>query len=46
LRNEHGFDLTAEIMNAMAVTATVVLNDADTDVTYDDVRKAVASIAN
>ena len=46
LRNEYRIDLTAEIMNAMAATATVVLNDADTDVTYDDVRKAVASIAN
>lgn len=46
LRNEHHIELTAEIMNAIAVTATVVLNDADTDVTYDDVRKAVASIAN
>ena len=45
LRNEHHIELTAEIMNAIAVTATVVLNDAGTDVTYDDVRKVVASIA-
>ena len=44
LRNEHHIELTADIMNAMAVTATVVLNEPDTDVTYDDVRKAVASI--
>ena len=46
LRNEYRMELTAEIMNAIAVTATVVLNDPDTDVTYDDVRKAVASIPN
>lgn len=46
LRNEYRIELTAEIMNAMAVTATVVLNDPDTDVTYDDVRKAVATIPN
>lgn len=46
LRNEHRIELTADIMNAMAVTATVVLNEPDTDVTYDDVRKAVASIGN
>ena len=44
LRNNCRVALTAEIMNAMAVTATVVLNDARTAVTYDDVRKAVASI--
>ncbi|WP_326536855.1 hypothetical protein [Pseudorhodoferax sp.] len=44
LRNEHSIKLTADIMNAMAVTATVVLNDPDTVVTYDDVRKAVANL--
>lgn len=46
LLGEYSIECSAEIMNAMAVTATVVLDDADTDVTYDDVRKAVAGIVN
>lgn len=44
LRNEYRIELTREIMHAMATTATVVLNDSEIDVTYDDVRKAVDSI--
>lgn len=46
LRNEHHIELTADIMNAMAVTATVMLNDPESVVTYDDVRKAVKPGAN
>jgi hypothetical protein len=44
LRDEHRIELNADIMNAMAATATVVLNEPDLDVTYDDVRKALAAI--
>jgi hypothetical protein len=36
-----GFALTTPIMKAMAITATVVINRPDVDVTYDDVRKAL-----
>lgn len=45
LRDVHRMELTANTMKAMATTATVVLNDPDLDVTYDDVRKALATIA-
>lgn len=45
LSDEHHLDLTTGTMNAMAITATVVLNQADLDVSYDDVRKALANIA-
>jgi hypothetical protein len=44
LRDEHGIALTSSILNAMAVTSTVVLNDDSTIVDYEDVRKAVASL--
>lgn len=44
LITEHGFILTAPIFKAMAVTAMVVMNDPDIDVTEDDVRKALARI--
>lgn len=45
LSDEHHLDLTTGTMNAMAITATVVLNEPDLDVSYDDVRKALANIA-
>lgn len=38
----HGIDRTPGIVNAMAVTATVVLNEADDAVTAADVRSALA----
>lgn len=42
LRNEHQIELTPDIMNAMALTANVVLELSDSDLaSYDDVRKAV-----
>jgi hypothetical protein len=41
LTDVHGFALTPPIMRAMAITATVVINRPDVDVTYDDVRKAL-----
>jgi hypothetical protein len=44
LTNVHGFALTRPIMRAMAVTANVVINLPDVDVTYDDVRKALARL--
>jgi hypothetical protein len=42
LAEVHGFDLTTPIMKAMAIVASVVLSPSDVDVTYDDVRKALA----
>lgn len=44
LTDEHGFTLTVEFMNAMAVTANVVINQSDIDVSYDDVRKALSKL--
>jgi hypothetical protein len=44
LQEEYNIELTPEIRAAMAVTATVVLNDSAIDVTTDDVRKAIASL--
>jgi hypothetical protein len=41
LKEVHGIDLTTRVMNAMAITANVAINEPDVDVTYDDVRKAV-----
>jgi hypothetical protein len=41
LRYVHGLECTPDIVNAIAITATVVLNDADKIVTYDDVRKSI-----
>jgi hypothetical protein len=46
LRDGHRMELTTDTMKAMATTATVVLNDPDLVVTYDDVRKALATIAS
>jgi hypothetical protein len=42
LTDVHGFALTKPIMQAMAIVANVVINLPDVDVTYDDVRKALA----
>jgi hypothetical protein len=44
LTNVHGSALTRPIMRAMAITANVVINLPDVDVTYDDVRKALAKL--
>ena len=44
LTDVHGFALTTPIMNAMAIVANVVINLPDVDVTYDDVRKALAKL--
>ena len=46
LRGEHSIVWTTGAMNAMATTATVVLNEPDLVVTYDDVKKALATIAS
>jgi len=46
LTNVHNFTLTTPIINAMAIVATVVINDPDIIVTYDDVRKTVSKKAN
>ncbi len=46
LRDVHRMELTTDTMNAMATTATVVLNEPDLVVSYDDVRKALATIAS
>lgn len=46
LRDVHRMKLTTDTMKAMATTATVVLNEPDLVVTYDDVRKALATIAS
>lgn len=45
LRDEHKIELTTDIMNAMATTATVVLNEPHVAVTYEDVRKALLTVA-
>lgn len=42
LTDVHKFALTTPIMQAMAIAANVVINLPDVDVTYDDVRKALA----
>lgn len=44
LTDVHGFALTTPIMQAMAFVANVVINLPDVDVTYDDVRKALAKL--
>jgi hypothetical protein len=44
LTDVHRFALTTPIMKAMAITATVVIDLPDVDVTYDDVRKALARL--
>lgn len=42
----HKFTLTTPIMRAIATTANVVINLPDVDVTYDDVRKALAKLGS
>ena len=44
LTDVHKFTLTTPIMKAMAIVANVVINLPDVDVTYDDVRKALATL--
>lgn len=44
LIDAHGFTLTTAIMQAMAIAANVVINLPGVDVTYDDVRKALAKL--
>jgi hypothetical protein len=43
LRAEHRVELGPNAMNAMAITATVVLDDPGLFATYDDVRKALTT---
>ena len=45
LTDIHNFALTTQIMQAMAIVANVVINLPDVDVTYDDVRKALAKLS-
>lgn len=42
LTDAHGLALTTPIIQAMAITANVVINSPDVDVTYDDARKTLA----
>lgn len=44
LTDAHGVTLTTTIMQAVAIVANVVINLPDVDVTYDDVRKALARL--
>lgn len=44
LTDVHGFTLTKPMMQAMVIVANVVINLPDVDVTYDDVRKALAKL--
>ena len=44
LTDVHKFALTTPIMQAMAIVANVVLSPDEIDVTYDDVRKALAKL--
>jgi len=44
LTDVHRFALTTQAMQAMAIVANVVINLPDVDVTYDDVRKALAKL--
>jgi hypothetical protein len=46
LTDSHGLKLNPSIMKAMAFVATVVLNQPEIDVTYDDVRKALERSSN
>jgi hypothetical protein len=46
LTDVHGFTLAMPLMQAMAIVANVVINRRGVDVTYDDVRKALARIGN
>ena len=42
LLRKGGFIVSPDILKAIAITATVVINNPDLIVTYDDVRKALA----
>lgn len=44
LQDSPEFKISRDLMHAMAITATVVLNDDELAVTYDDVRKVIMSI--
>ncbi len=44
LTDVHNFALTTPIMQAMAIAANVVIDSPNVDVTYDDVRKALAKL--
>lgn len=44
LTDTHGLTLTTPILKAIAIVANVVINLPDVDVTYDDVRKALAKL--
>jgi hypothetical protein len=44
LTSQNRFSLTPEIIKAMAITANVVINSPDVDVSYDDVRKALSAL--
>lgn len=44
LTDQHRFILNTSMMKAMAVIATVVIGEDDTDITYDNVRKIVAKL--
>jgi hypothetical protein len=46
LRYVRRIECTPDIINAVAITATVVLNDADEVVTYDDARKSILKLAD
>jgi hypothetical protein len=41
---DRGFRPEKPIMHAMAITATIVIDDSNVVVTYDDVRKAIKSV--
>lgn len=45
LAGEHGFTISPRVKDAMATTATVVLNEPDTIVSADDVSKALLIVA-
>jgi hypothetical protein len=45
MHHNHQMLPTVAIMKAMAITANVVLNGSDMDVTYDDVRKALKQVS-
>jgi cell division protein FtsB len=44
LINTYHFEISAPILNAMAIMATVAFDDPDVDISYDDVRKAIAKM--
>ncbi len=44
LTHVHKFDLTKTMKQAMAVTAKVVINDPDVDVTYEDVQHSLSTM--